>query len=149
MRIENENHLAWIALNGIPLRPLTRARLVESCGGPAGVFRCDRERLRASNLKPETVHKIVDLDWKSSAEKEIEVARKHNIHILSPELSIFPSRLVQIPDPPAALYVRGRLVPEDEYAEGLVRMRERIKQEGAIGVVQWESVVVSARKAQA
>lgn len=40
-----------------------------------------------------------------------------------------------------------RLVPEDEYANGLVRMRERVKREGVIGVVQWESVVVSARKA--
>lgn len=39
-----------------------------------------------------------------------------------------------------------RLVPNDEYAEGLVRMRERVKRERSIGVVQWETVVVSARK---
>ena len=40
-----------------------------------------------------------------------------------------------------------RLVPEDEYADGLMRMRERVKREGSIGVVQWESVVVCGRKA--
>lgn len=110
----NESHLAWIALNRIPMRPLHRVRLAELCGGPVEVFRQGRERLgRIAWIRPQTKENIVNSDWKSIALREIETANRHGIHIFSMNMDIFPSPLMEMPDPPVVLYVRGDLSDSD------------------------------------
>lgn len=120
----NESHLAWIALNRIPMRPLHRVRLAEVCGGPVDVFRMDRERLDAIPwIAPRTKENIVAQDWKANAIREIKIAKRHGIHIYSQELNIFPSPLKEISDPPVVLYVQGDLRSRDLEGVALVGSR--------------------------
>lgn len=121
----SESRDAWIALNLLTdLWPALRARLVEACGGPEGVLNGGRDRLRSvPGLRTDIINKIDMFDWKSSVCIELERAREHGFTVLTPADPSYPAKLLEIHDPPPALYVYGELLPADDRAIAVVGSR--------------------------
>ncbi len=121
----SESRDAWIALNLLTdLWPALRARLVEACDGPVGVLNGGRDRLRSvPGLRTDIITKIDMFDWKSSVRIELERVREHGFTVLTPADPSYPAKLLEIHDPPPALYVQGELVPADDRAVAVVGSR--------------------------
>lgn len=59
----------------------------------------------------------------TNCNKELELAKKHNIKVISINDSSYPEILKKIYDPPKILYVKGKLVKEDGLAIAIVGSR--------------------------
>jgi DNA processing protein len=121
----DESRGAWIALNLLAgLRPAHRRRLVEVCGGPGAVFTAPPHRLMQARPPERALEKIASFDPKSSVERELERASERGFSIVTPADGSYPSHLRNLPDPPCALYVQGRLEPSDDLAVAVVGSRK-------------------------
>ncbi|MBN2163847.1 MAG: DNA-processing protein DprA [Pontiellaceae bacterium] len=116
---------AYIALNMIEgLGPVTVRRLIDALGSPQAILRADREDLmEARGVGEKLALKIIcrrdDIDVAS----EIKKAAAEDARIITPLDDEYPEILKTIHDPPLALYVRGRFVPEDRKALAIVGSR--------------------------
>jgi DNA processing protein len=121
----SESRNAWIALNLLAdLKPALRARMVESCDGPLGIWSEGRDKLRSvPGLRIDILNKIGRFDWKRSVLIELERAQEAGFTVLTPADASYPPKLLEIPDPPPALYVRGSLRSADEKAVAVVGSR--------------------------
>ncbi len=111
----------WIAFSLLPgLGPLLQQRALERWGSPgeiayrvpAGDF-CDLPRyarLRSHDIR------AARRDLRRRAEREEKRCRLARIQLLARDSPDYPAALLEIPDPPAVLYLRGRIDP------GIVRI---------------------------
>lgn len=116
---------AYIVLNMIEgLGPVSVRRLVDQLGTPKAILEADREELmKARGVGEKMALKIIvqrdDLD----AETETKKAATAGARIITPLDDEYPDALKSIHDPPLALYVRGKLLPDDAKALGIVGSR--------------------------
>jgi len=116
---------AYILLNMIEgLGPVSVRRLIDTLGSPKKILEADREDLmEAKGVGEKLALKIVvqrdgiDLDF------EIEKAADFGARIITPFDEEYPPALKAIHDPPLSLYIKGRFLPEDEKAIGIVGSR--------------------------
>lgn len=106
---------ALLILNALPgMGPITLNRLLAAFGGdPCAVLAAARERLEAVRGVGPIVSAAIT-DWPRHFDLAREEARiaAGGIELVTCRDPHYPSALRQIPDPPIALYVRGRL-PDD------------------------------------
>ena len=116
---------AYIALNMIEgLGPVSVRRLVDRLGSPAAVFEADRERLmEARGIGEKLALKILTRRDSVDVDSEIAKAADAGVRIITPLDEEYPAVLKTIHDPPLALYIRGRLLPEDARALAIVGSR--------------------------
>ena len=104
--------------------PRMRRLLLDRFGSPRAVLEAAPSELRSvPGVGPKLMEKIVAADREINAEEEIELCRQHGIAILTDSSPEYPRALREIPDPPAVLFVRGRLKPEDGLAIAMVGTR--------------------------
>ena len=105
---------AWLSCVG-GVRPLIKYRLVEALGGPDKVFFAAREELQAAEplLQPGEADKLSDKSMER-ADKALHFCEERGIRVVTLQDADYPERLRHIPDPPAALYIWGRMPPVDE-----------------------------------
>lgn len=116
----------WVWLTALEgLRPLSLHRLLAQFGGPMEVYFAPHGGYDAvEGLTPEEKTLLEDKDL-TRAERILEVCQRENISVVTVRDAAYPERLRQIADPPAALYVRGRLPFLDEMPViGLVGTRK-------------------------
>ncbi len=105
----------WVWLSCLrQVRPLMKYRLLEAMGGPEKLFFAERDAVMAAcPVKPAELDALMDkgMDW---TVKTISFCEEHSITILTMQDAAYPERLRQIPDPPAVLYVRGKLPGVDD-----------------------------------
>ena len=99
----------WLRIAATPGMTATAARrLIEALGDVRTIFRATPGRLASLGLSPEVAGKLLDeanpgliaaLQW-------MEERDEHRF--VSPEDRSYPSRLRELPDPPAGLFVHGR-----------------------------------------
>lgn len=100
------------------------AQLVRELGGIDAVLAASvAELARVRGVGPETAGSIVNGRHPDNADREIELCNKKGVHLLCVEDPDYPALLKRIEDPPACLYVRGQLEPEDAVAFGIVGAR--------------------------
>lgn len=100
------------------------AQLIRELGGIDGVLAASRSDLaRVRGVGPETADSIVRGRHPDIAEREVELALRKGVQILCIEDPEYPALLKRIEDPPACLYVRGRLEAEDAVGFGIVGAR--------------------------
>lgn len=93
--------------------------LLETAGGdPAEIYKMNRETLKANGVSAELLNALSNKDLKA-AEKEIKIAEKFNIRLLSRESEGYPGDLLATPDAPYVLYMRGT---SDETGDGFLRI---------------------------
>ncbi len=122
---EDENVRYWMAISqtrGVGSR--TTRRLIDNFKKPRNIFKASYgEIAKVSGIKDDTARNIVNYDNWAEVDREIKIAKKLNISILSWEDDRYPENLLQIHDPPVVIYVYGELEPRDELAVAIVGPR--------------------------
>ncbi len=141
----------WVWLSCVPgVRPITKYGLLEAMDGPERIFFADKDQLLAAYpVKPAEADRLTDKAM-DRAVRTISFCEEHGISILTLQDATYPERLRNIPDPPAVLYVWGKLPPVDEaLALGVVGTRKAtpygVKMASLIGreLAQGGALVVS------
>ncbi len=106
------------------LGPVSVRRLVDCLGSPKAILEADREALmEAHGVGEKLALKIVTQRDSIDFEAEIEKAADIGARIITPEDDEYPEVLKTIHDPPLALYIQGRILPQDSKAIGIVGSR--------------------------
>jgi len=105
----NEHLLAdWLRLTLIPgIGGQTQRKLLAAFGLPTAIFNAGHaavERIAG----PKISRLLLDTDCAEAIGAALEWARKENQQILTLADDAYPQTLLQLPDPPSLIYVRGR-----------------------------------------
>jgi DNA processing protein len=102
---------SWIALNlALCPRSLVLRDLLECFGGPEAILAAPAGVLAGiRGMTPRLVCRLRDPDLPAAAAAERKRAEARSIRILTRDDPEFPGILLELPDPPPVLYVRGDL----------------------------------------
>lgn len=116
---------AYIVLNMMQgIGPVTVRKLEAALGSVEAVLQADGEALsRVQGVGREMVARILEQRGKLDPQAEEAKAAKHGARIVTRVDAEYPKRLLQIYDPPLALYVKGTLQSRDECGIALVGSR--------------------------
>ena len=116
----------WLALERIPkVGPLSVARLIDAFGSPGVALRASAEEIRAKAglndklSKNIASHAISDAD----IDKDVKTLDRLNASVIIRWDKEYPVNLLDIYDPPALLFMRGSIEPEDVKAVAIVGSR--------------------------
>ncbi len=104
-------HLFWISLRSVPqVGNVTFRRLLERFGSPEAVFRASRDALlQVRGVSTATADAIRSHDGRQAAEQECLAVRRTGVRIVTLLDPDYPKPLLEIPDPPPYLYLKGKL----------------------------------------
>lgn len=116
----------WLSLERAPrVGPLTMARLLDAFGSPGAVLEVGpEEMMRRAGLNEKHARSIADFSPpKDAILRDMETLDKLDVRVVSRWHPDYPTNLKDIYDPPALLFVRGSLRPEDSKAVAVVGTR--------------------------
>ena len=114
----------WIALTRIQRVGAMRMATIESYFGSAErAWNASGGELTAAGLDRATVTSIVETRPKIEPDHELELLAKTGIKAFAWNDPGYPKRLREVDDHPPVLYVRGDILPEDEWAIAVVGTR--------------------------
>lgn len=115
----------WMLLSMVPgVGPILRRDLLERFGSPQGVLSAaPSELLEVPRLGPKLCRAIATARETIDVQAEINRCRTHGFGLLSSCRGDLPKALNEIHDPPAVLYIRGEIVPQDALAVAIVGTR--------------------------
>lgn len=120
-----DDYAPWLALGRIKgLGGVGFKRLAAHFADPTQAFSASSAELEeVEGLQREVIDRLVHFaDW-HEIDEELRRVRAAEIAIIPFNDPNYPARLRMIPDPPAVLYVKGRMVAEDERAVAIVGSR--------------------------
>src|SRR5437868_7597944 len=124
MRDISPELMYWVAFSRISRLGAVRLQRLESYfDSMAEAWTAGPSALRDAGLDSGTISSIVEMRPTISPDGEIEALHKANVTALSWADPAYPPRLREIEDRPPVLYVRGELLPEDEWAVAIVGTR--------------------------
>lgn len=109
-----ESLLPWFQLKHVPgVGNHLYKRLLQGFGSPQRVLSASEEALQqVEGITPKLARRIRSRPPPEPIQREIELARRHRIRIITFSNAEYPALLREIPDPPPLLYVKGRLIPD-------------------------------------
>src|SRR5512136_72956 len=116
----------WLALERIPrVGPLTMAKLRNAFGNPRSALEADSNRIRRlAGLSEQLARTISEFVIpRDEILRDIETLAKLEIRVITRWDPDYPLNLKEIYDPPALLFVRGEIKPEDSRAVAVVGTR--------------------------
>jgi DNA processing protein len=115
----------WIALNFLPdIGPALSRRLLSAFGSPENIFSMSLKELRQiEGVGENRALRITQFNGWRKVQREIDLAAKNNIHIVSSACRDYPECLTHIVDAPPVLYMKGRIERADKYAVAMVGSR--------------------------
>lgn len=121
----DEERIAWLSLKLIPdLGNRSLLRLLRHFGSPSAILRAGAGELSAvAGLRDKGRLALVKKAMVRPPEVEWALLQKEGIHLLCLNDAQYPANLAAIPDPPAALFVKGSLEPRDLVAIAVVGSR--------------------------
>ncbi len=115
----------WVGFNLVRgIGPVRLQALIQYFGDVAPAWCAAPEELRAAGLGPRLIERLLEIRRDVNLEKLLEKAARQGIHVLTWGDEGYPSRLREIDQSPPVLYVRGELLPEDDFAVALVGTRK-------------------------
>jgi DNA processing protein len=101
----------WFALKSIPhVGNVTFRRLVEHFGTPGRALSAsERELSLVRGISTAAIASLLTHDPRNEAERECEALKRSGARIVTLHSPDYPGLLLQIPDPPPFLYVKGEL----------------------------------------
>ncbi len=104
--------------------PRIRTSLLERFGSPEAVFAAAPSDLRdVPRVGPKLLHNILQAKSESEVEEEIAFCRDNDVSIITLPDARYPRALRETPDPPGVLFIRGKILPQDALAVGIVGTR--------------------------
>lgn len=102
------SRLAWLALALTPgLGPTRIARVVAQVGDAARIFDMPLTELESLRIPAKSAQFLADGRARAAAEKEAKLVSDAGATFLTMQDAAYPTRLLEIYDPPAVLWVRG------------------------------------------
>ncbi len=121
---KNEDIKYWVGFNNIPGIGRVRLTQLEDYFGNLGdAWRASPGELKRASLDSAALRAITHWRPKVSPEEEIKKLERYGVKVLTCNDPTYPSRLKQIYDYPPVLYIRGSLLPEDEWCLAVVGTR--------------------------
>lgn len=116
---------SWIGLSSIPgIGRVTFRRLVAHFGSARGVLDASQdELLNDAGLSEKLSSELRSFPWQERADKELAKADAAGVAIITADDPDYPGQLLNTPDPPLFLYIRGSLLPGDGSAVAMVGTR--------------------------
>ena len=105
------NQEACVILNLLSgIGPARLASLLAFCGEPAEIFRTSRQDLASvQGISEAMAEKISDWEKYVDLSRELDLAKRGGVEIITRGDEDYPELLSQIHDPPICLYVRGKI----------------------------------------
>ncbi len=123
-----EEILPWLRLARLPgVGPILAGRLLTALGSPAAILDAHPARLaEIEGIGPRTASAIASAAKATlaDAQREFDAAINAGFTLLPLHDPRYPAALRTITDPPLVLYVRGKLLPADALAIGVVGARQ-------------------------
>jgi DNA processing protein len=114
----------WIGFNLVKGIGAVRFRtLLETFGDAESAWNASSNDLMQAGLSPKIVENLLKIRSQISLDKIWERIQNQGIQVLTWEDEAYPRHLKNIDQPPPVLYVRGDLLPEDEWAVAVVGTR--------------------------
>ncbi len=114
----------WIAFSRIPRIGSVRTGLLLShFGSMEAAWQASAGQLKAAGLDQATLSSVIAERDAISPDAEIERLEKAGVKAYTWDDEAYPARLKEIDDKPPVLYVRGELLPDDEWAVAVVGTR--------------------------
>jgi DNA processing protein len=114
----------WIGFNLVKGIGAARVRsLLAAFGDLETAWKASPQGLRAAGLGPKLVEELLKVRASVSLEKICERIEILGIQVFTWDDAGYPSRLKEIDQPPPVLFLRGVLLPEDEWAVAVVGTR--------------------------
>jgi len=114
----------WVGFSLIPGIGRVKLSLLEAYFGDlAGAWHAPAGELRSAGLDAKSAEAVVALRGRISLDDELEKLKRYKVTVITADDPGYPRRLREIYDYPPLLYVRGELVPEDEWAVAVVGTR--------------------------
>lgn len=116
---------ALVLLNSVRAIPAGRLhKLIDAFGGPAKVLASDKHEWRSRGGLTQLMAERLERARRSfDVNRELALAKRNGIKVLSFFDADYPNILKEIFDPPPLLYVKGGFLPADENAVGVVGSR--------------------------
>ena len=114
----------WVGFNLVKGIGAVRLRLLlDYFGDIATAWNATPQALRAAGLSPKLVETMLRLRADISLEQIWEQLHSQGIQVITWEDDAYPRRLMEIEQPPPVLYLRGSLIPDDEWTVAIVGTR--------------------------
>ncbi|MFC2060816.1 DNA-processing protein DprA [Chloroflexota bacterium] len=114
----------WVGFSFIPGIGRVRLAQLENCfGNLEDAWKATSAELGHSGLDRSSIRAITTWRSKISLETEMEKLDRYKVKVLTWHDHDYPSRLREIYDYPPIIYVRGSLLPEDEWCLAVVGTR--------------------------
>jgi len=114
----------WVGFNRIPGIGRVRLSQLENCfGSLSDAWKAAPAQLRDAGLDSKSVRSITSYRPKIALDSEMEKLDRYGVTVVTFRDPGYPSRLKEIYDYPPLLYIRGRLLPEDEWCLAVVGTR--------------------------
>ncbi len=114
----------WVGFSFIPSIGRVRlARLESHFANLADAWEAEPTELIRAGLDEKVVRAIISWRPRISLDTEMEKLEAHGVRVLTYRDAGYPSRLKEIYDYPPVLYVKGTLLPEDEWCLAVVGTR--------------------------
>jgi len=115
----------WVALSThSKIGARTFSKLYKRFKKLAKVWQASSHELAKAGLDLGQIEAVKEVVAKKEPEKEWQKLQKYQIEVLIYPDKDYPSLLRELPDPPGILYVRGKILPEDELAVAVVGSRK-------------------------
>ena len=119
--MSNEEIKYWVGFSLIPGIGRVKLTQVENYfGSLEDAWGATPAELKQSGLDSGSIRAITSWQPKISLEAEMEKLNRYGVRVLTCHDQDYPSRLKEIYDYPPLLYVRGSLLPEDEWCLAVV-----------------------------
>ena len=116
--------LYWIGFNLVKGIGAVRFRaLLDFFGDPARAWQAPSDALANAGLSPKIIDNLVKIRTQVSLELVWERIQAASIDVLTWDDDAYPTLLKEIDQPPPVLYVKGSLLPADQWAVAVVGTR--------------------------
>ncbi|MCD6289218.1 MAG: DNA-processing protein DprA [Anaerolineae bacterium] len=114
----------WIGFNLVRgIGPQRLRMLLDYFGGIEAAWNASAGELRRAGLDRRSLENLLSTRSSISLDREVARVERAGVQVLTWESADYPRSLSQIYDPPPVLYVRGTLIPKDEWAVAVVGTR--------------------------
>lgn len=115
----------WVGFSLIPgIGSVKFSLLVNYFGNLEDAWFASASELKEAGLDSRTIETIVSYRPRISLDKEMEKLERFKVKVLTYKDGSYPPRLKEIYDFPPVLYVRGEILPQDEWAIAVVGTRK-------------------------
>jgi DNA processing protein len=125
LSMANRDLKYWVGFSLVPsLGPVRFGQLEKYFGSLENAWTASPGELNNSGIGSNPVESIIALRGKISLDAEIEKLERFGVSAFTVHDAAYPARLKEIHDPPAVLYVRGEILPADEWCVAVVGTRK-------------------------